>query len=141
MPDLNAIQVGDALPERVHQPDTVQLFMYNAAIWNPHRIHYDYPYTTEVERYPGIVVDGPLLGDWLTQVVLEWIGDDATLVGFQYSNREAAYVDAKLRAVGTVADVDPATGEVRVDLAILDERGAVISPGVATVRFKTAAGV
>ena len=66
MPDIKDIQVGDCLPERRHAPTNVSLFLYNAAIWNAHRIHYDAGYTTEVEKHPAIVVDGPLQGDGLT---------------------------------------------------------------------------
>lgn len=40
--------------------DTVRLFRYSAATFNGHRIHYDRPYATEVEHYPGLVVHGPL---------------------------------------------------------------------------------
>ena len=52
--------------------------MYNAAIWNPHRIHYDEPYTTGVEHHPAIVIDGPLQGDWLAQVVTNWLDGHAS---------------------------------------------------------------
>ncbi len=137
MSKLSAIQVGDRLPERSHRPDTVQLFMYNAAIWNPHRIHYDLPYTTEVEGHPGIVIDGPLQGDWLTQLVLEWLGDDGELVRFGYSNRRASYVGETLRATGQVTDVDQATGTVTLELGVLNESGECITPGNALVRFPT----
>jgi len=133
---LNALKVGDALPERSHQPDMVQLFLYNAAIWNPHRIHYDYNYTTQVENHPDIVVDGPLQGDWLSQTVLEWIGEAAELVTFEYSNRRASYVGETLRSTGQVAEVNAESGEVRVSLQILNEQDEVITPGSATVRFK-----
>ena len=136
MPNINALKVGDALPERTHKPDMVQLFMYNAAIWNPHRIHYDYNYTTQVEKHPEIVVDGPLQGDWLTQTVLEWIGDDADLITFEYSNRRASYVGETLRSRGNVAEVNAGSGEVRVSLQILNEKDEVITPGSATVHFK-----
>ena len=44
------LNVGDALPERSHTPTNVTLFLYNAAVWNPHRIHYDEGYTTQVEK-------------------------------------------------------------------------------------------
>jgi hydroxyacyl-ACP dehydratase HTD2-like protein with hotdog domain len=64
------LKPGDALPTRTHTPTNVSLFLYNAAVWNPHRIHYDEPYTTQVEGHPGIVIDGPLQGDWLAQCVL-----------------------------------------------------------------------
>jgi 3-methylfumaryl-CoA hydratase len=36
------------------------LFRYSALSFNSHRIHYDQPYATEVEGYPGLVVHGPL---------------------------------------------------------------------------------
>jgi 3-methylfumaryl-CoA hydratase len=40
--------------------DTPRLFRYSAATFNAHRIHYDRPYATEVEKYPGLVVHAPL---------------------------------------------------------------------------------
>lgn len=36
------------------------LFRYSALTFNAHRIHYDRPYATQVEGYPGLVVHGPL---------------------------------------------------------------------------------
>lgn len=38
----------------------VLLFRYSAVTFNPHRIHYDNKYVTEVEGYPGLIVHGPL---------------------------------------------------------------------------------
>ncbi|WP_163506298.1 FAS1-like dehydratase domain-containing protein [Fodinicola acaciae] len=43
------------------RPDPVLLFRFSALTNNAHRIHYDQPYTTEVEGHPGLVVHGPLL--------------------------------------------------------------------------------
>ena len=136
MPELHTLEVGATLPERTYAPSNVSLFMYNAAIWNPHRIHYDERYTTEVEGHPGVVVDGPLQGDWLTQVVLEWLDDGGDLVEFEYSNRKAAYLGARLTSGGTVAEVDIAHGLVTLDLYIKDEDGEVTTPGRAVVRLR-----
>lgn len=36
------------------------LFRYSALTFNTHRIHYDLPYTVQEERYPALVVHGPL---------------------------------------------------------------------------------
>ena len=36
------------------------LFRYSAITFNSHRIHYDLAYVQEVEKYPGLVVHGPL---------------------------------------------------------------------------------
>jgi 3-methylfumaryl-CoA hydratase len=50
----------DGLPwRRTVTVDPVTLFRYSALTFNPHRIHYDRGYATEVEGYPGLVVHGP----------------------------------------------------------------------------------
>lgn len=46
---------------RTTKPDEVLLFRFSALTFNGHRIHYDHPYTTQVEGYPGLVVHGPLV--------------------------------------------------------------------------------
>ena len=43
-------------------PDPVLLVRFSALTFNGHRIHYDQPYVTGVEGYPGLIVHGPLLG-------------------------------------------------------------------------------
>jgi 3-methylfumaryl-CoA hydratase len=51
-------------------PTPVLLFRYSALTFNSHRIHYDYPYVTGVEGYPGLIVHGPLLATLLIDLVL-----------------------------------------------------------------------
>lgn len=40
--------------------DPVLLFRFSALTFNAHRIHYDIHYANEIEKYPGLVVHGPL---------------------------------------------------------------------------------
>jgi hydroxyacyl-ACP dehydratase HTD2-like protein with hotdog domain len=127
------LQVGESLPERIHRASNVSLFLYNAAVWNAHRIHYDDTYTTEVEKHQGVVIDGPLQGDWLTQTVLAWLGDDGRMVEFQYSNRLAAYLGESLTAGGRVSSIEGNTATLEV--FIRNEAGQVITPGSAVVHF------
>ncbi len=56
---------GEALWRRTVEPDPVLLFRYSALTFNSHRIHYDQPYVTEVEGYPGLLVHGPLIATLL----------------------------------------------------------------------------
>ena len=52
----------DATWTRTIVPDPVLLFRFSALTFNGHRIHYDHPYVTGTEGYPGLIVHGPLLG-------------------------------------------------------------------------------
>jgi 3-methylfumaryl-CoA hydratase len=58
----------DATWTRNVLPDEVLLFRFSALTFNGHRIHYDQPYVTGTEGYPGLIVHGPLMG--LLQVEL-----------------------------------------------------------------------
>ena len=51
------------------RPDPVLLFRYSAVTFNSHRIHYDHPYVTQVEGYPGLVVHGPLTATLLVDLL------------------------------------------------------------------------
>ena len=52
---------GDATWSKTIKPDPVLLFRFSALTFNPHRIHYDQPYATGTEGYPGLIVHGPLM--------------------------------------------------------------------------------
>lgn len=53
------------------------LFRFSALTFNTHRIHYDLPYATGVEGYPGLVVHGPLLAVRLAELIRAEHGADA----------------------------------------------------------------
>lgn len=51
---------GTATWRREIAPDPVLLFRFSALTFNGHRIHYDLDYCRHEEKYPGLVVHGPL---------------------------------------------------------------------------------
>jgi len=59
----------DAAWKREILPDPVLLFRYSAVTFNSHRIHFDHPYVTKVEGYPGLVVHGPLIATLLVDLL------------------------------------------------------------------------
>jgi len=138
IPRIATINIGDDLPAREFHCNNVQQFFYNAALWNAHRIHFDLPYATDVEGYPGLVVAGPLMGDWLTQCVTEWLNEEGSLLSFEYSNRKAVYTGETLHAGGQVISVDTQTGEVGLELQVRNAADEVVAPGSAVVRFPVA---
>lgn len=131
--ELTRVNVGDELPTRHHTATNVSLFLYNAAIWNSHRIHYDERYTTEVEHHPGVVIDGPLQGDWLSQVAANWVGENGRVVQFTYANRRAAYLGETVISGGSVKAVNADAKTIELELFIKNAGGDVITPGSATV--------
>ncbi|CAB3762236.1 FAS1-like dehydratase domain-containing protein [Paraburkholderia humisilvae] len=69
-----ASKVPERAPDGEHwsrtiHPDPVMLFRYSALTFNGHRIHYDYPYVTNEEGYPDLVVHGPLIATCLIDLV------------------------------------------------------------------------
>lgn len=132
---LASLQVGDVLPVRSFEPDNVQLMLYNAAIWNGHRIHFDLPYAQDVEGYPGLVIAGPLLGDWLHQCLTEWLGERGHIQSIEYSNRIASYIGEMLVSGGEVLAVDSEARTAEVRVFVRNEAGEIITPGTAVVAF------
>ena len=132
---FDTLVLGHILPSRTYAASNVSLFLYNAAIWNPHRIHYDERYCTEIEAHPGVVIDGPLQGDWLTQVVAAWLGADGSLLEFEYTNRRASYLGDRLTAGGRIVTLDATRREVTLELEIRDQNDQITTPGRAVVRL------
>ncbi len=64
-------------------PDPVLLFRYSALTFNGHRIHYDRPYVTGVEGYPGLIVHGPLIATLLVDLLRREL-PDARLRAFSF---------------------------------------------------------
>lgn len=131
--------IGAVLPERQYTPDNVQLMLYNASLWNGHRIHFDLPYATEVEGYPGLVLAGPMLGDWLHQTVDEWLGDAGMITSVSYSNRGATYVGETLTATASITAYDAASGALEIEVGIRNATGDIVAPGTIAAKLFAAA--
>jgi 3-methylfumaryl-CoA hydratase len=67
-------------------PTPVALFRFSALTSNAHRIHYDHPYTTQVEAYPGLLVHAPLTA----LLLLEEAGQRAPDHALSYEYRALA---------------------------------------------------
>ena len=80
------------------KPDPRLLFRYSALTFNTHRIHYDEPYTREVERYRGLVVHGPLTASLLLQLAAQRYGENA-LASFAFRGVSPAIAGETLHLV------------------------------------------
>ncbi len=80
------------------------LFRFSALTYNTHRIHYDRDYTTGVEGYPGLVVQGPLLAMLALEIPRRHRPDEQ-LSTFDYRLVSPAFDGADVWAAGS-ADRD-----------------------------------
>jgi len=123
-----ALPPGKPAPETAKwvqqvEPDPVLLFRYSALTFNGHRIHYDQPYTTGEEGYPGLIVHGPLLA--------------TLMVGLVRREHPAARVTRfSFRALRPVFDTRPFTvcgapeaGAAHADLWVTDPDGFLAMQG------------
>ena len=91
------------LPADVHWretflPDAVTLFRYSALMFNAHRIHFDYPFTTEVEGYRGLLVHGPLTATLLLEAAKRNV--QRVLVSFRYRGLAPLFNDELITLAG-----------------------------------------
>ena len=63
-----------AATKKTITPSPPLLFRYSALTFNSHRIHYDTPYATADEDYPGLMVHGPLQATLLAQFAADLRG-------------------------------------------------------------------
>jgi 3-methylfumaryl-CoA hydratase len=105
------------------ETDAALLFRFSALTYNTHRIHYDHPYVTGVEGYPGLVVHGPLLALLLLELPRRF-APGRRVTGFSYRLLRPAFAGTPVVASGDaegglragVAGAPPsATGTVTLD--------------------------
>ena len=103
---------------RTVAPDPVMLFRYSALTFNGHRIHYDQPYVTGIEGYPGLVVHGPLIATLLADLGRDESG--RPLRHFAFQAKSPLFATAPFTVSGRPGD-DGAT----CTLAAIDADGTV----------------
>jgi hydroxyacyl-ACP dehydratase HTD2-like protein with hotdog domain len=125
-------------------PTETDLFMFSAATWLTHRIHYDREYALS-EGFTDLVVHGPLQGAYLSQVLTAFAkANGGRLVRYQYRNVRPAYcsqgltmsvafkssveVDSELEVVVSLTNTNPQNEKVLVgEAALRVPKGAVLS--------------
>lgn len=92
----DSLHTGDWQFRESLLPHPVLLFRYSALTFNAHRIHYDLPYATEEEGYPGLVVHGPLIATLLLDLCARSFGGKA-VSRFRFRARSPAFASELLR--------------------------------------------
>jgi 3-methylfumaryl-CoA hydratase len=110
------------------QPTTALLFRFSAVTFNSHRIHYDHDYATRIERYPALVVHGPLTAMLLADSASRHLGKP--LQSFAYRASNPLFVDQPVYVDGIVAE---SADGMTATMAATRNDGVVGMTGTATV--------
>lgn len=84
-------------------PSPVLLFRYSAVTFNGHRIHYDHPYVTGTEGYPGLVVHGPMIATFMLAAFCH-AHPAARLEHFSYRGLRPLVAPTPFEVAGRVAE-------------------------------------
>ena len=109
----------DAPWQRTITIDALMLFRFSAVTFNAHRIHYDHPYVTQVEKYPDLLVHGPFTAVWLMELVREhWQDKAMRMAGFRMQAKAPLYANRPILLSG-----EPAADGKSCRLWAADEKG------------------
>jgi 3-methylfumaryl-CoA hydratase len=128
MPAPQLAPTGESFARTV-VPDPVLLFRYSALTFNGHRIHYDRPYVTEVEGYPGLIVHGPLIATLLLDLLRRQL-PNARVLGFSFRAVRPLFDIHRFEVCGKEEQAD--TGR-RFALWARDHEGALAMHATAEV--------
>jgi hydroxyacyl-ACP dehydratase HTD2-like protein with hotdog domain len=125
------------------QPREVDLFMFSAASWLTHRIHFDRDYARR-EGFRDLVIHGPMQGAYLANLLsgaVERVGGRLTELYFRHHQPAYCAEQLSLRAVlKSVVEQDGAWA-VGVEVSIRNAEQAIVTSGRATLRVADQAQV
>jgi hydroxyacyl-ACP dehydratase HTD2-like protein with hotdog domain len=114
-------------------PDAVDLFMFSAAQWLLHRIHYDSVYATESEGHPAVLVHGPLQAVYLTQLIRHNLGPGAVIRTFTYRHLRPVYLGQRLTCGGRIVSRTETGQAITCEVWTEHDDGTRATEGVAEV--------
>jgi hydroxyacyl-ACP dehydratase HTD2-like protein with hotdog domain len=129
------------LTRRTYAP--LELFLFSAASWHPHRIHFDHPYATGVEGHDALVVHGPLQAVHAVDALLDALDVPVTVRSLTYRHHALLTVgqEAVVKARSEPVDEEgsSATFEVWMERAGDGERTTTVMVTIVVPDARTTA--
>jgi hypothetical protein len=124
------------IPELIVCPDRTQIFMFSAVTWNRHHIHYSKDAAIS-EGLPDIVVQRALIGNFLAQLITNWIGDSGELRKLAWKVTRSALPGGKIVCRGKINKKIDSEDEryLICEVTAYNESDELIAFGDATVVF------
>lgn len=132
--DWSELSLPTILPELVVTPTHSQIFMFSAATWNRHHIHYSRD-AAIAEGLEDIVVQRALIGNFFVRLLTNWLGDTGEVKNISWRVLSSAVPNRKLRCQGVVTGHDPALSrdDLACEMTIINDAGETVATARATV--------
>lgn len=136
MPLWDEINEDYEIPELTKKPTYMQLFMFSAITWNRHLIHYN----TEFARHdglPDVATHRALIGNFLAQMLNDWIGEAGKIATVEWSVRATAVPGDPLTCRGKALHkrIEGTKKLVECEIWVENQRGDTIALGKGEVVF------
>jgi hydroxyacyl-ACP dehydratase HTD2-like protein with hotdog domain len=133
MPQATA---GTVIAERRVRPSEVELFMFSAATWLTHRIHFDRDYA-RTEGHRDLVVHGPLQGAYLAGLLSDLADQHGgQLTRLAYRHHRPAYCGELLIVQAALTSVTEQADGFEVELAVrIRCEDVLVTSGLGLLRF------
>lgn len=130
------VSVTTQIPTLTVCPDHTQIFMFSAATWNRHHIHYSKDAAVS-EGLPDTVVQRALIGNFLARLITSWVGDSAELCKLTWKVTRSAFPGNDIVCRGEVQQkIDSQDAKYLVcEVTASNENDEQIASGEATVVF------
>jgi hydroxyacyl-ACP dehydratase HTD2-like protein with hotdog domain len=134
--DWSRLRLPAPIPALVVTPDHQQIFMFSAATWNRHRIHYSKD-AALAEGLPDVVVQRALLGNFFARLLGDWLGDAGAVRELSWKVSASAVPGRALRVEGEAlaSSLDAGRRDLECTLRITDDADRAIAAGRARLRL------
>jgi acyl dehydratase len=136
-PGTSRLHLGMRAPTLARKVDLVRMIAYAGATWDWARIHYDPAYVAD-RKLPAPVIDGQMLGAFLSESLLDWLGPRAFIRTLNFRLRAMVFAgdtircEAEVAALATEREHRLVTVTQRISV---DDR--VVANGAGVVRLPT----
>ncbi|WP_420820318.1 MaoC family dehydratase [Specibacter cremeus] len=135
---LADLSVGQEIGSRAIEVSRADLVRYAGASGDFNPIHWNERFAREVEL-PGVIAHGMFTMGAAVQLVTDWAGDPAAVVGYQTRFTKPVPVDdadpgAVIEVTGVIGALDAAASTARVDLTVSAGGQKVLVKAQALVR-------
>lgn len=131
----NAIPVspeGQEIPSFRVTVSKIHMMMYAAATWNPYQLHWDSDYSKK-KGFRDANVAGPMIGDYLVEMLIRWAGDPSRLVEIEYTNRGMAFPGDTLICRGKIAASEHPSSKQHCEVWVENQEGRLVVKGRAVI--------